>query len=342
MRAAVMRDFKIIVDTLPDPEPQQGEVLVRTLACGICGSDLHALKYAEQMAMTGPEGGIPFPIDPQKDLVMGHEFCAEILEYGPETKPRLKPGTRVVSVPILPRGGGFLTVGYSNEVPGGYGELMVLAEPLLVPVPDRVTPQQAALTEPIGVGLHAVARAGLEAGDSALVLGCGPVGLAVIAALRLREVEPIVAADFSPLRRSLAESQGAHLVIDPAERSAFEAWSERAAARPLVVFECVGVPGILQEIIREAPPQTRVVVAGVCMEEDRIQPLVAAPKELSFQFVFGYAPDEFVEALQAIADGRIEVDSMITGQVGLDGVAQAFGELGQPDRHAKILVEPSR
>jgi threonine dehydrogenase-like Zn-dependent dehydrogenase len=317
-----MRNSKIVVDTLPDPEPQKGEVLTRTLACGICGSDLHALKYAEQLAKAGPDSGLPFPIDPSRDLVMGHEFCAEIVDYGPETDLK--------------------AVGYSNELPGGYGELMVLAEPLLLPVPDRVTPQQAALTEPIGVGIHAVAMARLEAGDSALVLGCGPVGLAVIAALRLRGVEPIVAADFSPLRRSLAEGQGAHWVVDAAQRSAFEAWSERAAAHPVVVFECVGVPGILQAIIREAPPRTRVVVAGVCMEEDRIQPLAAAPKELSFQFVFGYAPEEYAEALQAIADGRIEVDSMITGRVGLDGVAQAFEELGQPDRHAKILIEPGR
>jgi threonine dehydrogenase-like Zn-dependent dehydrogenase len=264
------------------------------------------------------------------------------VDYGPETDRRLEPGTRVVSLPVVPRGAELKAVGYSNELPGGYGELMVLAEPLLLPVPDRVTPQQAALTEPIGVGIHAVAMARLEAGDSALVLGCGPVGLAVIAALRLRGVEPIVAADFSPLRRSLAEGQGAHWVVDAAQRSAFEAWSERAAAHPVVVFECVGVPGILQAIIREAPPRTRVVVAGVCMEEDRIQPLAAAPKELSFQFVFGYAPEEYAEALQAIADGRIEVDSMITGRVGLDGVAQAFEELGQPDRHAKILIEPGR
>jgi threonine dehydrogenase-like Zn-dependent dehydrogenase len=248
----------------------------------------------------------------------------------------------VVSLPVVPRGAELKTVGYSNELPGGYGELIVLAEPLLLPVPEKVTPQQAALTEPIGVGIHAVAMARLEAGDSALVLGCGPVGLAVIAALRLRGVEPVVAADFSPLRRSLAEGQGAHLVVDPDQRSAFGAWSERAGARPVVVFECVGIPGILQGIIREAPPRTRVVVAGVCMEEDRIQPLAAAPKELSFQFVFGYSPDEFAEALQAIADGRIDVDPLITGRVGLDGVAGAFEELQQPDRHAKILIEPGR
>ena len=273
---------------------------------------------------------------------MGHEFCAEVVDYGPDTPQRLKPGTRVVSVPVLLRGGGIQSIGYSNDFTGGYGELMILAEPLLVPVPDEVAPHHAALTEPIGVGIHAVAKAGLQEGDSALVIGCGPVGLAVIVALRLQNVGPIVASDFSPFRRSLGEHMGADVVVDPNVRSPFEVWAEKAPGRRVVVFECVGVPGILQEIIQAAPPRTPVVVAGVCMEEDRILPLVAAPKEISLQFVFAYSPEEYAQALQAIAEGTIDVSRLITGRVGLEGVAQAFEELAQPDRHAKIVVEPGR
>jgi threonine dehydrogenase-like Zn-dependent dehydrogenase len=337
-----MRDFKIIVDTLPDPVPQTGEVLVRTLACGICGSDLHALKYAQQLAEAGPESGIPFPLDVDRDLVMGHEFCAEVVDYGPDTPQRLKRGTRVVSVPILFRGSGMHGIGYSNDFTGGFGELMLLNEALLIPVPDEVTPQHAALTEPIGVGIHAVAKAGLEEGDCALVIGCGPVGLAVIGALRLQNVGPIVASDFSSFRRSLGEHLGADVVLDPKERSPFEVLAEKAPGRRMVVFECVGMPGIIQEIILEAPPRTPVVVAGVCMEEDRIMPLAAAPKEISLQFVFGYSPEEYAEALKAIGEGTIDVSPLITGRIGLDGVAQAFEELAQPDRHAKVLVEPGR
>ena len=162
----------------------------------------------------------------------------------------------------------------------------------------------------------------------------------MIAGLRLQKVEPIVAADFSPMRRALAERLGAHIVVDPGERSAWAAWSEVASARPPVVFECVGVPGILPGIIREAPRLARIVVVGVSMEEERIKPMVAIVKELTVRFAFGYALEEFAQTLHAIAEGRIDVDPLITGRVGLEGVAAAFEELAHPDRHAKIVVDP--
>jgi threonine dehydrogenase-like Zn-dependent dehydrogenase len=341
MRAAVMRDSKIIVDTVPDPEPRTGEALVRTIACGICGSDLHALKHADLMADASREAGVPNVMDPGRDIIMGHEFCVEILDYGPNTAHRLRPGTRAVCAPIFLRGAEIHAIGYSNDIPGGFGERMVLVEPLLVPVPEGLSSEKAALTEPMAVGIHAVARARAGARDSAIVIGCGPVGLAVIAGLRLKEVEPIIAADFSPMRRALAEQLGAHVVLDPNERSPFTAWSEHSTSRPPIVFECVGVPGIVQGIIKEAPRLTRVFVVGVSMEEDRYKPMVAVVKELSLNFCLGYSTDEFSETLHAIAEGTIDVEPLITGRVGLDELSGAFDALAQPDRHAKILVDPS-
>lgn len=340
MRAAVMRGSKIVVDTVPDPEPQTGEVLVRTVACGICGSDLHALKHGEQMVEAAREAQVPFVMDLSRDVVMGHEFCAEVLDYGPNTAKRFEPGSFVCSMPMLLRGGGIQGIGYSNDVPGGYAERMVLTEPLLLPVPNGLPPRHAALTEPMAVGVHAVAKACIQPGDTAIVVGCGPIGLAVIAALGLMKVEPIVAADFSPMRRSLAERMGAHVVVDPAERTPFQAWEEAAPLRPVAVFEAVGVPGIIHSITREAPRNARIVVVGVCMEEDRIKPLIAVGKELSFQFVLGYTPEEFARTLTSIAEGEIPVEPLITGHAELDGVADAFEALASPDRHAKILVEP--
>jgi threonine dehydrogenase-like Zn-dependent dehydrogenase len=342
MRAAVMRQSTLVVDTLPDPEPGPGEVLVKTLACGICGSDLHALKHADRMVEAARESDVPFALDPGRDVVLGHEFCAEVVDFGPDTRRALRPGTRVVSMPLVVGMSGLHGVGYSNEYPGGYGELMRLSEMMLLPVPDGLPTEHAALTEPMAVGVHAVAKARLEPGDAPLVVGCGPVGLAVIAALRLRGVEPIVAADFSPRRRALAAGMGAHLVVDPKERPAVEAWSEVAGTRPAVLFECVGVPGLLHELMRAAPRLARIVVAGVCMEDDRIQPMLGINKELSVQFVLGYMPDEFAQTLADIADGRIPVGPLVTGRVGVGGVPGAFAELAQPDAHAKILVEPWR
>ncbi len=342
MRAAVMRQGRLVVDTLVDPIPGPGEVLVRTLACGICGSDLHALKFLPQMVESAHESGMPFQIDVARDVVMGHEFCAEIIDFGADTQRALKTGTRVVSMPLAVGAAGVQGVGYSNDYPGGYGELMLLSELFLLPVPNGLTTDHAALTEPMAVGVHAVAKSRFEPGDAPLVVGCGPVGLAVIAALRLRGAEPIVAADFSPIRRALAARLGAHVVVDPAETRPIDAWQAAAGARPAVVFECVGVPGLLHQVMRDAPREARVVVAGVCMEDDRIRPMLGINKELSLQFVLGYTPIEFAETLGHIAEGRIEVAPLVTGRVGVADVPAAFDELATPDAHAKILVEPWR
>jgi len=340
MRAAVMRGARLVVDTVPEPTPGPGEVLVKTLACGICGSDLHALRHAPKMVEAARESGMPFTLDVGRDVVMGHEFCAEILEFGPDTQRALRPGERVVSVPLAVGANGVQGIGYSNDYPGGYGERMVLSELFVLPVPNGLATEHAALTEPMAVGVHAVAKSRFEPGDAPLVVGCGPVGLAVIAALKLRAAEPIVAADFSPVRRALAERMGAHVVVDPARERPIDAWQAAAGARPAVIFECVGVPGLLDALMRDAPREARVVVAGVCMEDDRIRPMLGINKELTVQFVLGYTPLEFADTLRDIAEGRIPVASLVTGRVGVDGVPGAFKALAHPDTHAKILVEP--
>lgn len=342
MRAVVMRSSTLRVDDVPDPVPGPGEALARTLACGICGSDLHALEHADKMVEAARESGAPSVMDPSRDVVMGHEFCVEIVEFGPGTTSRLRPGDRAVSMPILMRPPRLEPLGYSNEFPGGYGELMLLSAGFLLPVPNGLATEHAALTEPMAVGVHAVEMGRLQKADVPLVIGCGPVGLAVIAALRQKGIEPIVASDFSPLRRRLAVAMGAHVVNDPEQGPAIEAWREVAKLRPAVVFECVGVPGILDRLMRDAPRGSRIVVAGVCMQDDRIRPMLGIYKELSLQFVLGYAPHEFAGTLNAIADGRIDVAPLITDRVCLDEVPQAFETLRSPEAQAKILVEPWR
>jgi threonine dehydrogenase-like Zn-dependent dehydrogenase len=360
MRAAVMRHRALVVADVPMPTPGPGEVLVRTLACGICGSDLHALKHADAFVETARRAGNPFVMDLARDVVMGHEFCAEIVAHGPGTTGALKVGTRVCSRPTLLGPSGPQTIGYSNDNPGGYGEYMRLSEALLLPVPGGLATEHAALTEPMAVGVHAVAKARLEPDDAPLVIGCGPVGLAVIAALRLRDVRPIVAADFSRRRRELAAVVGADVVVDPAETTPWQSWREAAvyrdasrapqlppwipgpAVRPAVVFECVGVPGVLDQLMAAVPRGARIVVVGVCMEPDTIHPMLGIGKELNIQFVLGYTPEEFAATLGHIATGAIPTAPLITGHVGLDGVAQAFADLGSPERHAKILVHPAR
>jgi len=140
----------------------------------------------------------------------------------------------------------------------------------------------------------------------------------------------------------MARTLGAGEVVDPQEEGAVEAWRRLGGRRPLVAFEAVGVPGMLQQLLRDVPTGTRLVVVGVCMEPDRILPFFAIAKELSLQFVLAYGPDEFARALRAIAEGEVDVSPMITGTVDIDGVPGAFESLGHPDEHVKILVEPAQ
>ena len=203
-------------------------------------------------------------------------------------------------------------------------------------------------------------KARLAKEDVPLVIGCGPVGLAVITALKLKGANPIVAADFSARRRELASLMGADVVVDPKSKSAFASWKEIAAwgdsanapklppwmpgpaLRPAVIFECVGVPGVIDSIMMSAASNARVMIVGVCMERDSFEPMFGINKELNLQFVLGYSGEEFAATLNNLAEGRINADPLVTGKVGVEGVAGAFEELASPDKHAKILVEPWR
>jgi threonine dehydrogenase-like Zn-dependent dehydrogenase len=277
--------------------------------------------------------------EPDAPMVMGHEFCCEVVETGPGVQ-RLRAGDVVVSMPAAFDADGVHPIGFSNRYPGGYAELMVLNEMLAIDVPAGLSPDLAALTEPLAVGVHAVAKSGIATGDAAIVLGLGPVGLACIAELKRVGIGPVVGADFSARRRALAEHLGCDVVVDPAEQPAIAAWRDVDGTRPLVVSEAVGVPGMLDAAMKMAPKDSRILVVGVCMQPDQVHPLVGIGRELNIQFALGYQPEEFAQSLRSIAEGEIDLRPLITGSVPIDGVPQAFDDLGHPDVHAKILVRP--
>jgi threonine dehydrogenase-like Zn-dependent dehydrogenase len=152
MKAAFMRAGSIEVGELPDPTPGPGEVLVRTLACGVCASDLHVLHHGQELVDWSSAEDGPFRMDLERPVVLGHEYCAEILDYGPGSERPYRAGTKVTSSPVVIGDTGIFGVGLSNEYPGGFGELMVLSESLLRPVPDSIDADTAALTEPVWWG----------------------------------------------------------------------------------------------------------------------------------------------------------------------------------------------
>jgi threonine dehydrogenase-like Zn-dependent dehydrogenase len=357
MRAVVMRSGALVVDELPKLAMQPHQVLVSTVACGICGSDLHFLQHGERMVALSAEGGSPSTLDLSRDIVMGHEFVGKVEEVGTAAMTAVKPGDLVVSMPVMltampPTDDSYRALGYSNEFNGGYAEQMLLSGPLVRAVPNGLDAEHAALTEPMAVGLHAVNQSGIVAGDAAVVHGCGPVGLAVIAALRLRGIETIIASDFSPKRRALAATMGASLVVDTRTDDPLDAWRANAGSPSmrtgfvagtgsgLVQFECVGVPNMINHTMKRAPRSSTITVVGACMEQDTMQPMFGINKELRLHFVLGYTPAEFDASLLALAEGHIDGAPLITGRVSLDGVAQAFRDLSNPEVHAKILVAP--
>ncbi|HVR49959.1 MAG TPA: zinc-binding dehydrogenase [Pseudorhodoferax sp.] len=341
MKAVVARQGALRVEELAEPVPASGQVLVRTLACGICGTDLHARHHLHGFLQGLLRSGNPLPTDPDGGVVFGHEFCGEVLEPGPGTTARFPAGTRVVGLPFVTGPQGAEYVGYSNRFPGGFGERMVLTERLLYAVPNGLPAAHAALTEPMAVGAHAVARAGIEGPAVCMVVGCGPIGLAVIAALKARGIGPVVALDYSAGRRGFALRIGADEVVDPAVEAAPAVWARTGAGRKgrrAVVFECVGRPGVAQAVLADAPRQALLVVVGNALEDCSLDQVMAFNKELDIRFSANFTPAEFERTLHDLAEGRIDPRHLLTGEVPPEGVEQAFADLGDADRHAKIVV----
>ncbi len=336
MRAVASRNGQLRVTDVPQPEPIEGEALVKVLACGICGSDLHFVRFGEDIVKGSMDSGnARFAPDLSRDIIMGHEFCVEVVGYGPNTTGPVGIGDRVTSVPS--RGA------YSNEYPGGYSEYMVLDASMLLPVEDSVETEHAATTEPMAVGMHAVRAGQLSGGEPTVVYGCGPVGLATIASLRNEGAGMIIASDFSPRRRELAGIMGADVVVDPRETPPISALEQRGytAGSEVVMFDAIGFKGTIALLMKEAPSRgARLVIVGVCMQEDTIVPMAGIEKEIQMKFVLGYTPDEYAETLGAITSGGIKPGPIVTGRVGLDGVEGAFQTLGDPEEHCKIMVTP--
>ncbi|HZN82038.1 MAG TPA: zinc-binding dehydrogenase [Mycobacterium sp.] len=379
MKAVTCTNAKLDVVDQPTPTPAKGQLLLDVLRCGICGSDLHARNHCDEVAEVMAETGYPDFMRSPQSVVFGHEFCGEVLDHGPGTRKAPKAGTPVVALPLLRRGKDVHALGLSTKAPGAYAEQLVVEQSLTLPIPNGLPADKAALTEPMAVGWHAVQRADIGKKDVAIVIGCGPIGLAVILMLKAHGVGTVIASDYSPGRRALATQCGADVVVDPAQDSPYgkanghghletpldafdlaigtleklqrarlpwwhvwRAADKLGAASPKrpVVFECVGVPGIIEDIITGAPLFSRVVVVGVCMGADKLRPSMAINKEIDLRFVLGYTPLEFRDTLHMLAEGKVDVTPLVTGTVGLPGVAAAFDALGDPEAHAKILIDP--
>ncbi|MBY9068346.1 zinc-binding dehydrogenase [Hyphomonas sp. WL0036] len=351
MRAAVLQGNSINIRNVSDPTPATGQLLVRPLFTGICGSDLSTRKQMAAMAASlPPEAQHQIP-----QIIPGHELSAEVIDIAPGTESALKAGDIITGLPFTHTHDGPQTIGLSPGHGGGLAELTCIDAVRSFRIPEGVPHDLAALTEPLSVGLHAANLASRNSGPN-VVIGCGPVGLAVILALSLQGRGPILAADLSAERRSAAALLGADIVIDPDKESPLERWQYLGltphAMSPLLprtfrglppganIFECTGAQGMIDQIIKGAPPHSHIIVAGVCPHEEKFAPLDGILRELTLEFSFAYRPEEFAAALAMIEAHPGKAARLITSRQPLANTEAAFDSLAKSPSEIKILIDP--
>jgi threonine dehydrogenase-like Zn-dependent dehydrogenase len=343
MRAAILENGAIQVGEAPDPTPAKGQVLVRTHRCGLCASDAHFLCSGAHIVERSRTYGGPYAsVDLAKPIVMGHEYVGEVLDYGPGSRRPLKVGAKVTSAPVMRQGGQIGIIGYVSELPGGFGELMLLDEDFLIEVPAGLDDDLAALIEPLAVGLEHARAGEPQPGEIPLVVGCGAIGLGVIAGLKLKGIGPIIAADLDPHRRALALKMGAELAVDPREASPYLPLDALGGKRATLVYECVGKPGLLGQIINGVGFGARIVVGGFCLEPEEIYVPSAQSKRLKINFAAGEEQQDMELALRSIAEGTIDVRSWLGPGIGLAGVGAALEAMTDPAAPVRTVVDPSR
>jgi len=340
MRAAVFKEMSkpLVIETVGDPVPTAHDIILKVKNCGICGSDLH---------MTEPTSTMPLALG----SIMGHEFAGEVIEVGSAVKHLWKPGDRLAGFPVICCGdhtpcinfglrgscAKMLSVGL-GAAPGAYAEFVRIGANSGYKLPQSVSFREGAMVEPLAVGLHAVDMARMPRGATVLIIGAGPVGLATILWAKFLGARHVIVSEKAEVRRQMAAKFGATDAIDPGEPLVAQV-QKIAGKAPDVIFECVGVPGLLNTTMMEAPRGGRIVVAGVCQQPDTILPLMGIVKELEIQFVLGYRPDDFDYVIAMIAGDRIEVGHMVTDIVDLDALPAAFEALRKPSHQCKVMLE---
>jgi (R,R)-butanediol dehydrogenase/meso-butanediol dehydrogenase/diacetyl reductase len=320
---------------VPTPAPAPGEALLGVTGCGICGSDLH---LASQLA------------DPGR--VLGHEIAGAIASVGEGVDSgRWAPGKAVVARPLAGCGrcvfciGGrpdhcaqFQLIGLERN--GGFAEFVTVRADELFELPASVADDEQPLVEPLAIMRRAFRRGAVTSGDRVAVLGAGPIGLAAVAWAVEVGVEAVAVSEPSALRRDLAVRLGATATFDPAEGPVAAGVSEATGGAPTVVIECSGRPGLIEQAIEMTAVEGRVVVVGICPQDDTIFPFWALSKEIDVRFSIYYGREDFTDTLDALASGRLDAVPMVTETVTLEQLPERFARLERDPDAGKVIVRP--
>ncbi|MGN6335461.1 zinc-binding dehydrogenase [Mycobacterium sp.] len=346
MRAVVLRGGELTVRETADPVPGQGDLLLKTLSTAICASDVHFMDHPE-LGIDDPTGRSLY--DPDRDIVMGHEFVGEVISHGPGCGDAFPVGARVTSMPIrLVDGGagGLRIIGQHPEAQGSFGELLVVPEAAARVVEGNVSSDAVALVDCFAVGEFYVRASNLQPGEVPIVIGAGAVGLSAVAALSSRGIEPIIVSDLQADRRKLAQTGfGAHVLVDPTERSVFDVFREVRAQHNLggsaVVFECVGASGLIDRIVAEAEFLTRIYCAGGWYTGDTLSVTEATRNGLTLQFGGGPMPQDWYGVLDAVVEGRLDPMPCMGRVIALDEVPDAIDDARRSQGPPRVVVHPN-
>lgn len=332
MKVAVLHgpgDLRL--DDAQRPSAGPGDLVVKVVAAGICGTDLHFRSM-------GPRFDAP--------MALGHEFAGEVIEVGPQVTS-FKVGDRVAynsnnSPADMGRGGEC----------GGFSNYVVLREvdgqvQALCKVPDNVSYDHAALVEPLSVAAHAVNRADPKPGESVAIFGVGPIGLGIVVALRMKGIEDIIAFDLSPLRRERALALGARAAFDPREKPPAEALGELRGHGQIwgvdypktdIYFEVSGAPGLLSQIADFANKRSRIITVAMQRHPVTFDGTKLMSKEISVIGASGY-PTEFPEVMAKLAAKTVDPEMMITHRFPFSDFLNAFEVANDANGAAKVVLQ---
>lgn len=345
MRAAVFKAVgePLAIESVPDPRPESGDLILKVKCCGICGSDLHLADLHDRRG-----GMAPLP----SGAIMGHEFSGEVVEVGTAARGDWRVGDRVTALPYIACGScaaclsgighrcAKVIYGGLGRLDGAYADYVRIGAAEALRLPAGVDWRLGALVEPLAVALHAVHAARLQPGDSVLIVGARPIGLAAVLWCRHFGARHVAVSDKVPERLALAERLGADGTIDASKEDVIGTYKKQAGGRPEVVIDCVGVPGSQQLAMDYAPTDGRVVVVGVCMAPDTVLPVKAITKELQINYVFMYRKRDFQLVIDLLDRGRIDPSPMLSDTVTFDGFATAFDALKTDKTKCKVMLTP--
>ncbi|MFS0727121.1 zinc-binding alcohol dehydrogenase family protein [Paenibacillus sp. 1P07SE] len=317
------------------PPCGEGEARVRIRRVGICGTDLHAYK-----------GNQPFFSYPR---ILGHELSGEIEQLGSDVQG-LAVGDRVSVVPYLACGSCIACrKGKSNccvsmqvlgvHLDGGLRESIVVPASQLLPASD-LTWDQAAMLEPLGIGAHAVRRSGLEAGDTALVIGAGPIGLGVMAMARERGAR-VIAMDLQAERLRFCQSwAGVEATVAAGPDAAGELQALTGDAYPDVVFDATGHAGSMNGAFAYTSHGGTLVYVGLVKADISFHDPEFHKRELTLMGSRNATREDFEAVRRVIAKGDIDIERYITHRADFGGMIDVFEDWLLPESGViKAVVE---